>query len=575
MSSFVQSRKLLIVILLLASLLRLWRLDRVPVSLFTDELDVGYQAYSILKTGKDYFGNPWPLHFQSYVEYRAPLYIYSTVPSVAVFGITPYGVRLPAAIFGILGVLMLYFLVKEIDKSETLALTSAFLMALSPWHIHYSRAGFEVSELLFLILGAIYFFLKSIKKPKFLWVSALLLGLAPWTYSTAKLFAPALIIFLAFVWSKDLVKFPRKHLIRVVLVLLVLILPLIYVVVFGGGAYRFKNISVLGDQSTISEISLARLSDAQVRNTYNGGIVPKIASRIVNNKFVVWTSKISTNYLESFSTQFLFLKGDISSRHSVVGVGQFYKLDAIFLVLGIILFFKSKLDGGAESKKNKAVISFWVIFGAVPSSLTIEGGGHATRLILILPPLIFLISFGLVETVNFIKNRFYKKIFILSYAVLLLISLFFYQYNYWVRYPWYSEKSWYAGYKEAIEAVKEYENQYDKIVITNAEERPYIFLASYYPYDPNVWQRGFGEGYVAGFGDLKKVGKFYFGQVEGKIGMDKLSLVMDEDTLYIASKREIAPNLISEPSRVPAGLHLVRVITLPSGEPAFYLLEKK
>src|SRR3972149_10719401 len=106
----------LVVILVIASFLRLWRLSDVPVSLFGDELDVGYHAYSILKTGRDYSGNFMPLHFQSLAEWRTPLYLYSSVPTVALFGISPLGVRLPAASFGILGVWGMYLLTKEFLK---------------------------------------------------------------------------------------------------------------------------------------------------------------------------------------------------------------------------------------------------------------------------------------------------------------------------------------------------------------------------------------------------------------------------------------------------------------------------
>ena len=85
-------------IIILAVFLRVWKVDKVPVSLFGDELDVGYQAYSILKTGRDYNGNFMPLHFQSMAEWRTPLYLYSCVPTVFIFGISPLGVRLPAII---------------------------------------------------------------------------------------------------------------------------------------------------------------------------------------------------------------------------------------------------------------------------------------------------------------------------------------------------------------------------------------------------------------------------------------------------------------------------------------------
>src|SRR3972149_9040197 len=107
---------ILLVILIIASFLRLWKISEVPVSLFGDELDVGYQAYSVLKTGKDYYGNFMPIHFHSLAEWRTPLYLYSAVPTVALFGVSPLGVRLPAAIFGIANIWLLYLLVRELTK---------------------------------------------------------------------------------------------------------------------------------------------------------------------------------------------------------------------------------------------------------------------------------------------------------------------------------------------------------------------------------------------------------------------------------------------------------------------------
>src|SRR3972149_7023875 len=109
---------LLILIVIIALFLRLYKLDSVPVSLFGDEMDVGYQAYSVLKTGKDYYGNFLPFHFHSLAEWRTPLYLYSAVPTVALFGVSPLGVRLPAAVFGILGIWGFYLLVKELVGYE-------------------------------------------------------------------------------------------------------------------------------------------------------------------------------------------------------------------------------------------------------------------------------------------------------------------------------------------------------------------------------------------------------------------------------------------------------------------------
>ena len=82
---------ILVLIILFASFLRLYKLSVNPVSLFGDELDLGYQAYSILHTGRDYYGNFMPIHFHSLAEWRTPLYLYSAVPTVAVFGISLLG----------------------------------------------------------------------------------------------------------------------------------------------------------------------------------------------------------------------------------------------------------------------------------------------------------------------------------------------------------------------------------------------------------------------------------------------------------------------------------------------------
>ena len=72
----------LVLILLLASALRFYRLAEIPISLFGDEVDVGYHAYSILRTGKDYLGQSWPISFHSLAEWRTPLFLYGTVPFI-------------------------------------------------------------------------------------------------------------------------------------------------------------------------------------------------------------------------------------------------------------------------------------------------------------------------------------------------------------------------------------------------------------------------------------------------------------------------------------------------------------
>lgn len=90
-------KKLLIFIIFAgAIIIRLIKLDAVPIELFGDELDAGYQAYSIFKTGRDIRGYKFPIYFHSLSESKAPLYLYSAVPFVAIFGLNEMGVRLPS-----------------------------------------------------------------------------------------------------------------------------------------------------------------------------------------------------------------------------------------------------------------------------------------------------------------------------------------------------------------------------------------------------------------------------------------------------------------------------------------------
>ena len=564
---FKKTKVILLLILAAAAFLRLWNLDKVPVSLFSDELDVGYQAYSILKTGKDYFGNPWPIHFQAYADVRTPLYIYSSVPSVAAFGITAWGLRLPASFFGILGVFAIFLLVAEISKSERLGLFAASLLALSSWHIQYSRAAFEATMLLAFMLFGLYFFFKSINSQKGIWKAVLLLVLTPYIYSTAKLFVPALLIFLFFLYKRQLLKLPSPELVKATVAGLVVGVPIVISTLFGGGAHRFGYLSVFTDPTTESQSSYARLTDVQAEGPQRG-LFQKVESYLIHNKYTYWLEKVSQNYFKSFSTEFLFVEGDLNLRHSISGVGQFYKVEALGLILGMILFFVFFKD-----RRIRAFVAFWILVGAIPSAITRDGAAHASRLILILPPLTFLIAYGFIQGVKLIPDNL-RSLSMVGLVILFAINFWSYQHNFWVHNPWNSQRPWNAGYSEMIEMAKRYEGVYEKIIISNADQPPQIFFAAYYPVDPELWQKGLSQAPIEGFGVLPNLRAFYFGQV-GEEGLKGLSKVLAEDTIYIAAAREWEANLLRQPGKAPEGLRLVGSVSFPSGEPAFYALVKE
>src|SRR5574340_1080491 len=162
---------LLFLITLLGGLIRFREISNNPPNINTDEAAIGYNAYSLLKIGKDEYGQPWPLAFRSVDDYNPPLYVYLTIPSVAIFGLNEFAVRFPSAFLGTLAIVITYFLTKKLFNSSTVALAASFLLAVSPWHIQFTRTAYETGSNAFFTSLGLLLFLVGLKK-KWLWLLA-------------------------------------------------------------------------------------------------------------------------------------------------------------------------------------------------------------------------------------------------------------------------------------------------------------------------------------------------------------------------------------------------------------------
>ena len=150
---------------LLGFLIRVYKITDSPPALYVDETSIGFNAYSIVTTGRDEHGVKLPLFFEAFGEYKLPVYIYLVAAVQLILGPTDLSVRLPAVIFGTLTVTLTYFLAKEIFSrsknylvKEWAPAVAGLMMAVSPWHFLFSRPGFEASVAVFLfILGLTLF----------------------------------------------------------------------------------------------------------------------------------------------------------------------------------------------------------------------------------------------------------------------------------------------------------------------------------------------------------------------------------------------------------------------------------
>ena len=200
-------------ILFLGAFLRFHDLGKVPNSLDWDEVSWGYNAYSILNTGKDEYGSVLPLSFKAFGDYKQPIYVYADVLPIKFFGLNAFSVRFPNAFFGSLSIIFVFLLVYELFKKRSYAKTAAFLsmlfFAISPWHIQFSRVAFESVVGLFFVLVGVWLFIRgyNLQKKWYFFAAAFFLALSAYSYHAEKLFTPFLVVGLV-IYAKD---FFLKH----------------------------------------------------------------------------------------------------------------------------------------------------------------------------------------------------------------------------------------------------------------------------------------------------------------------------------------------------------------------------
>src|SRR4030042_2816979 len=212
-----KEKKYLLGVFLLASVLRFYQLGQNPPSLDWDEASLGYNAYSLLKTGKDEYGNTWPISIRSFNDYKPPLYTYISIPFIAIFGLTEFSVRLPSVISGVIAVAVLYFITKELfsnhlnsspyfKKMNSIPIISALLLCISPWHIQFSRVAFEANLALTCFMVAVLYLIKALKRPNNMWftISSIFFVLTMYTYHSTRLIVPVFLCAVLMMYMKKL-----------------------------------------------------------------------------------------------------------------------------------------------------------------------------------------------------------------------------------------------------------------------------------------------------------------------------------------------------------------------------------
>jgi len=538
-----KNKFIIIMIFIIAFILRFWQLGVNPPSLDWDEASLGYNAYSILKTGRDEYGIFLPLSIRSFNDYKPPLYTYLSILPVKVFGLTEFSTRFISALFGLLGVILTYYLVKEIFKkmSAKYYLLVTFFLSLSPWHLQFSRVAFEANVALTLFIGGVLFFVKGLTKGLYLSLSFFLFGLSMYTYHSTRLVVPFLILGAVIIFYKEM-RQKKLWLILSGILLSVIILPIILSFASSTSA-RFGSVTILNPSERLGQ-SIKDIEADQDKKDFLG--------KLMHNRRLVFGREILADYLDHFNFDFLFLTGDFAARHHAVGFGMLYIWELPFILIGAY-FLLNTLD------KRKVLIVWWFLIAPLASALT-KATPHAVRALLYLPTYQIFTALGVLSSIKLVRNKKTTKfgfsaVMVFAFGIF-IINFYYYLHQYYIHTPIAHAQDWQYGYKEAVDTVSKIEDKYNKVIVTYKYDQPYIYFLFYQKIDP-VWYQNQWTGLEIKR-DERNFGKFEFRNIDWSNDVNL------KNVLFVATPYEI-------PEEVGG---VVKQIYFPDGSIAFNIIER-
>jgi 4-amino-4-deoxy-L-arabinose transferase-like glycosyltransferase len=614
---------ILIAIITIAAALRLYHLSSMP-ALNADEAAIGYNAYSLILTGKDEHGASWPLVFKSFGDYKPGLYFYLVLPFVKILGLTELAVRLPSALLGITSVWLIYLLAGELsptnishprhtppplihNSSFLIQPLAALLLAISPWHIHFSRGGWETNVATFFLLAGVLLFLKATSpttpgvaclKPLknkgaspgvnvsglFLLSSVFCFLFSFYTYHSMRIVAPLLGLTLVVLFRRQLfAKSNLKWTLASAVAGTLILVPFVLLFFSSAGASRFSGVSIFADTGPYWRVNQLRGEHPNFTN---------LPAKILHNQPLAYTLQFGQNYLDHFWGEFLFLTGDEIQRNKVPETGLFYLFQFPLLIIGIYQLLHTKKSRHPEpdevgsknplrnqdsALKGKIFILAWLFIAPIPAALTFQSP-HALRAHNLVIPLTLLSALGLTTITNVIsnlpalnrvegfqnplRNHLFKFLFLLTTYSLILITTLFeftrYLHQYYSHlaktYPYSSQ----YGFQQLAAWIHDHYQDYPQFVITDRYDQPYILTLFYLQYPPEQFQQQvqLTPRDRFGFSTVRHFDKFYF------------------ETIDFPQTRLDHPHavIITAPEELSSPASPIYQIPFPSGQPAFLIL---
>jgi len=509
---------LLLPILLLVCVFHFWELDRSPPGFYVDESSIGYNAYSILRTGSDEHGVWMPLYFKAFGDYKNPIFIYSVVPLIEIYGLSPWTVRLTAALFGLGTAFLFGLIVRESTTGEHSAIYGFALAGLTPWLFSLSRIGFEVISFVFLLALAWWSWLKAIRGHSSLWffMTGMAWGLSIFAYSTARLIVPVYVLTLISCYLSELRTMGMRWLCGAIpFVSFVLLLVLWSVSNPGSLTARFSAISIwAGDADAFSTITT-----------------------------------FFTNYWSYFSPQFLFIDGDPNLRHHTGHGGELFLFTFPAMLCGLVFAWQNR----ARPLERFTLIAFLLF--PLAASLT-SGSFHALRTVNGLLFILLLVVWGVQILWPIVRSQ--KALLVVCVlAVVIECGSFFY--DFFVKYPDRARAWFNDGVSAAIQAGLQHKNPrlyYSVFALADENfdaNHPYIYFLFFGRLDPELYQRGGLEAF-----------QIYPYQRGMSLPSDSVLLLKNSQEVFTPGGQSI---LLNNPDRLLQDAQMIAEFAIPARNP--------
>ncbi|WP_022766124.1 ArnT family glycosyltransferase [Butyrivibrio sp. XPD2006] len=487
------ARIIFLLIMVVAAVIRLYKLGEIPLGLQQDEASIGYDAYTLATYGIDRNGYHWPIYPITWgCGGGSPLLIYLNVISISLFGPSIRNLRMIPAVCGILTVALFYAVIRIVMEGRRfrneMALLGAAFLAVCPWHVILSRWSLDCNIMPFNLMLAFWLFMLGVRKNSTLFycLSSAAFALCMYSYGAATIVIPILLLLMC-VYGLKIKALTWKKVISAAVTFIVVFLPLLV----------FYAINYLGLPEIVTE-----------HFCFN-----KFTAARTGEAFIALDGSFFATMLGNLKSMLLAVTvGDSGHTlaHFYPGYASLFEFTFPVTFLGLIICIKHAVTGkrGTEQLSLQYRMGLMLFISAVIGTavLDIVILPDINRLVMLFIPFIFFFVLG----AGFILEQ--ARVMFVAVASILLIGALSFSKDYFTDYSTYALSIYMPGYGDAI--AKAYEIAGDDRQIRSTYEglsSPFMLALYYTNYDPyKFYQTVEYKDPYAEFRIAKSFGNFIF-----------------------------------------------------------------